>query len=348
MKPTILTIDNIHKSFGPTLALRGVSFEMSQGQIVALLGPSGCGKSTLLNIIAGLELPDRGDVRWNGASLAGVPPHQRGFGLMFQDYALFPHLDVGANVAFGLKMAKLNREVITNRVKEVLNLVGLAGFGSRDVNTLSGGEQQRVALARALALEPKLLMLDEPLGSLDRSLRERLMIELSDILRQTQQTALYVTHDQEEAFAIASQIVVMNLGQVAQIGTPQTIYREPASTFLARFLGLNNLLPGEVRIDDGKKMVHTPIGAFPISGDYTGEITVLLRPEMMKLNQKRGLQFTGIVVDRSFRGSMCRAIVDVDGVQLNVEIPCSQGDVPSPGSLIHLGFDPSEAIQVLA
>ena len=201
-----------------------MSFDVASSEIVCLLGPSGCGKTTLLNIIAGLEQPESGQVLVEGQDIAGTPVHRRGFGLMFQDLALFPHKNVRDNVAFGLRMANLAPQAIDLRVREVLELVGLAGFEQRDVNQLSGGEQQRVALARSLAPRPRLLMLDEPLSSLDRALRERLMNELRDILTRVGQTAIYVTHDQQEAFALADRVVILNAGRVAQIGTPQQVY----------------------------------------------------------------------------------------------------------------------------
>ncbi len=275
-----LSVENLHKSFGETQALAGVSFQVAQGEIVAVLGPSGCGKSTLLGIIAGLMPPDQGQLLWNGAPLGTTPPHLRGFGLMFQDLALFPHRDVFENVAFGLQMsqggaksilrragARQSQAQIRERVGDVLELVGLPSFEDRDVNTLSGGEGQRVALARSLAPRPRLLMLDEPLGSLDRNLRERLVLDLRKILHDSEQTALYVTHDQEEAFVIADRVVIMNAGMVEQIGTPRDIYRYPACAFVARFLGLTNLLEGEMRIcergSDLEKVLHTPLGDFP-------------------------------------------------------------------------------------
>src|SRR4030043_68153 len=191
---SILSITDVHKAFGKNVAFDGISFNVDEGEIVALLGPSGCGKSTLLSIIAGLILPDKGDVLWNGISLKDTPPHKREFGLMFQDFALFPHLNVYANIAFGLKMAHKDPVNIDSQVHEMLSLVGLPDFSKRDVNTLSGGEQQRIALARALSPHPRLLMLDEPLGSLDRNMRERLVVDLRGFFHQMRQTAIYVTH----------------------------------------------------------------------------------------------------------------------------------------------------------
>jgi ABC-type Fe3+/spermidine/putrescine transport system ATPase subunit len=339
-----LTLDNLHKSFGKTRALEGVSFQVDLGEIVAVLGPSGCGKSTLLAIIAGLEAPDQGQVSWGGVSLSGVPPYQRGFGLMFQDYALFPHRNVYENVAFGLRMARLPRAKIETRVSQVLELVGLPGFGLRDVNTLSGGEAQRVALARSLAPYPRLLMLDEPLGSLDRNLRERLVIELGHILRHSHQTAIYVTHDQEEAFVIADRIVVMNGGRVEQIGSPQRIYRKPESVFVARFLGLTNLVPG--RIDSTRQVVDTPFGAFAFTSQFDGPVTVLLRPDSVNLNHEGPSHLTGTIIQTSFRGETCRVTLAVDDLSLVFNLP-STAALPGSGERLQISYDPAQAIQVL-
>lgn len=341
---TGLKIANIHKSFGETPALNGVSFDVARGEIVALLGPSGCGKSTLLSIIAGLEPPDSGKISWDGQSLENAATHKRSFGLMFQDYALFPHKNVGANVAFGLEMAKWSQEEINVRVSETLDLVGLAGYAQRDVSTLSGGEQQRVALARSLAPHPRLLMLDEPLGSLDRALRERLLIELGGILRSTQQTAIYVTHDQEEAFTLADRIVVMNQGQIAQIGTPQEIYQHPVSEFVARFLGFSNIMPGEYR--DG--WLQTEIGNFEIDeiniqkNLKSNHLVLLLRPDAMQLDGSSVYQIEGIVRERAFRGSLSRVKVEIEGTALTFEFP-SATPLPKTGELIELSFNPRMA-----
>jgi len=340
-----LQIVGIEKSFGETRAVYGVSFDVKLAEIVAVLGPSGCGKSTILSIISGLEKADRGELYWNGSSMEGVPTHKRGFGLMFQDFALFPHMNVYDNVAFGLRMSGLAESEIRPRVEQALELVRLPGFGHRDVNTLSGGEQQRVALARSLAPKPMLLMLDEPLGSLDRTLREGLLIELSEILELTHQTTIYVTHDQEEAFTLANRIVVMNAGRVEQVDTPQSIYRRPASPFVARFLGLGNLLPGEVKYLDSKPVIFTEIGLLPSIDSTPGKVTVLLRPDAVRLDGRGPYKLEGRLVKCSFRGNSCRAIVEVNGHDLSFEFPSSTA-LPEPGGVVRLTFEPDEALQV--
>jgi ABC-type Fe3+/spermidine/putrescine transport system ATPase subunit len=341
-----LTVSGISKSFGEIRALDDISFAVNPGEIVAVLGPSGCGKSTLLAIIAGLEIPNAGDVRWDGEILKGVPPHLRGFGLMFQDYALFPHRNVTENVAFGLQMAGLDINNVRSRVSAALNLVGLSGLETRDVNSLSGGEQQRVALARSLAPEPQLLMLDEPLGSLDRTLRERLLLELKDILRHLHQTAIYVTHDQEEAFAIADRVVVMNIGTVAQIGTPQEIYSHPASIFVARFLGLDNLFTCHLREIDGRFLVETPIGDLPVHAESPSPVIVLIRPDAARLDDHGELEREGRLIETSFRGNTCRAVIEINGSLLTFEF-LSTEPLPAIGERVQLSFNPAQAIQIL-
>ena len=348
-----LSIIDIHKSFGTTRALDGVTFEVAEGEIVALLGPSGCGKSTLLAIVAGLEMPDSGDVGWDGQSLRGLAPHRRGFGLMFQDYALFPHMNVRQNVAFGLRWEGRSAAEIAARVTEVLGLVGLPGFERREVDTLSGGEQQRVALARALAPQPRLLMLDEPLGSLDRTLRERLLDDLPRILRGSQgngrserraQTTLYVTHDQEEAFAVADRVVLMNAGAVVQEGAPQDLYSSPNSAFVARFLGLTNLLEG-TPASDGTRAVETAVGRLPVTEPLRGKATVLIRPDSARIDGEGTAALEATVVQKTFRGGLTQLDVVTNGVSLRFDFP-SQMSLPRPGERIRIGL-PADAIQVI-
>lgn len=244
----LLRVENVSKQYDNAPLLREISFGVAAGEIVCLLGPSGTGKTTLLRIIAGLEDADAGRVMFDDRDMTGVPPHERGFGMMFQDLALFPHKNVFDNVAFGLRMMRGSRSAsadeITTRVNEALELVGLdaAKFAQRDVNRLSGGEQQRVALARTIAPRPRLIMFDEPLGALDRILREDLVGELRALLKRLHITAIYVTHDQDEAFAIADRLVLLNGGRIEQMGTPNELYAHPANAFVARFMGLTNLV----------------------------------------------------------------------------------------------------------
>lgn len=345
-----LSLHGLVKHFGATRAVDGVSFEVAPGEVVALLGPSGCGKSTLLSLIAGLETPDNGDVRWDRRSLRDLPSHRRAFGLMFQDLALFPHLDVAGNVGFGLDVTGEDPGRARARVRQVLEWVGLDGFGDRRVDTLSGGEQQRVALARTLAPAPRLVMLDEPLGALDRTLRERLLEDLAGILRRAaggaSQTALYVTHDQEEAFALADRVVIMQQGRVAQAGTPEALYRRPASAFVARFLGLNNLLEGTAGEGPAGFSAETPLGRIPLPAPARGPVTLLLRPDAAHLGGEGALSIEGRVVGRSFRGSLARLTIECRGLLLRFDFHSGQ-PLPASGETARLALDP-EGVQVLA
>src|SRR5664280_1203924 len=237
----MLEVSGIAVNYGAVVAVDGVDLTVPDGDVIALLGPSGCGKSTLLRAVAGLEPVAAGRICWDGANLAGVPVHRRGFGLMFQDGVLFPHRDVAGNIAYGLRFTRLGRDDATQRVAELLELVGLEGYGSRRVSTLSGGEAQRVALARALAPRPRLLLLDEPLAALDRSLRERLLADLKSVLTSTATTALFVTHDQGEAFAVADRVAVMRSGSIRQQGTPREVWTEPADEWVAGFVGYTSV-----------------------------------------------------------------------------------------------------------
>lgn len=336
----------LKKHFGETRAVDGVSFNVSPGEIFAVLGPSGCGKSTLLELIAGLITPEAGEVRWGDRSIAGVPPHRRGFGLMFQDLALFPHMDVHANVSFGLRMVGLPGDQVAARVREVLELVDLAAFAHREVTNLSGGEQQRVALARALAPEPRLLMLDEPLGSLDRALRERLMIELHRILKDIGQTSIYVTHDQEEAFAMADRVAIMRAGRFLRVDEPQEIYRKPETLFVARFLGMKNILWGEVFSADGRAMARTSLGEIPIPEAQAEAVHVLLRPDAAGIGGAGEIALAGRVLERSFRGGTYRAVIEIDGQELSFDFP-SRAPVPEAGQSVRFTLDAEQGVQLL-
>jgi ABC-type Fe3+/spermidine/putrescine transport system ATPase subunit len=347
----LLQVRHLTKSYGDTFFPHDISFSVDEGDILCLLGPSGCGKTTLLRIIAGLETPDSGQVLFEGRDIRDVPVHQRNFGLMFQDQALFPHKNVFENMAFGLRMQRLPEQEIRERVAEVLNLVGMVGFEKRDVNELSGGEQQRVALARSLAPRPRLLMLDEPLGSLDRTLRERLMNELRTILKRVGVTAIYVTHDQQEAFAVADRVVIMNQGRKVQEGKPEEVYQRPATEFVARFLGLTNLLRATVlNVGKGCAEIETEIGRMEIGSLGFGnwqlgiETTVLIRPEAAILPE-RGCPpgadnvIEGTLVERSFRGDHYRLLVrHADGLEMAFTVEAMATDLPRPGEGIRLAL----------
>lgn len=265
----MLTVTGLVVRYGDRAALDGVDLEVADGEVVCVLGPSGCGKSTLLRAVAGLEPSAAGTIAWDGRDLARMPPHRRNLGLMFQDHPLFPHRDVLGNVVFGLRMQHVPAARARARAQELLALVGLAGYERRRVAELSGGEQQRVALARALAPAPRLLMLDEPLGSLDRRLRDRLVVDLRSLFVQLGLTALFVTHDHDEAFAVADHVAVMRAGRIEQFGTPAEVWQRPATEFVARFLGYNvtgALGPGRVAVrPDGLHLA--PAG--PVSGVVT-------------------------------------------------------------------------------
>ena len=318
----MLTVNSLNKTYENTPLLKGISFSVADGETICLLGASGSGKSTILRIIAGLEQPESGDVAWDGVSLTGLPAHQRRFGLMFQDYALFPHLDVFNNVAFGLtldfripklwqwpRVAKIEegaggrqahsrkagknlQSPIHQRVAECLALVHLTGFAKRRVAELSGGEQQRVALARALAPNPRLLMLDEPLGALDRALKESLLDELRHILHQTGIPAIYVTHDQQEAFTLADRVILLRDGEIAQAGSPPEVFAKPADGWVASFLGLGNVVkPGEA--DGALHLERLDIHK-----------TLLLRPQAELVSE--GGVVSGVVADVVFHGDSFR------------------------------------------
>ncbi|MBL8100701.1 MAG: ABC transporter ATP-binding protein [Anaerolineales bacterium] len=258
----MLELRNISKTFNQKNILKNVSFKIKKGETICLLGASGSGKSTILKMIAGLDFPDGGQILFNKIDLSSTPPHLRDFGLVFQDFNLFPHLNVFDNIAFGLKMRNLSEDKIKLRVAVLLIQIGLSGFENRKVNELSGGEQQRIALARALATQPRLLMLDEPLGALDKSLKDDLLNQLRNILHETKIPAIYVTHDAEEAFAIADRILILHDGIIIRDDTPEEIWKNPKYVTVAKTLGIGNVIEGEVI---AKNKVKTEFGIFDIN-----------------------------------------------------------------------------------
>jgi len=335
----MLRVEGAVVRFGGAIAVHGVDLEVGAGETLAILGPSGCGKTTLLRAIAGLQPLDAGRITWDGADLAAVPPHQRRFGLMFQEYALFPHRDVGGNVAFGLRMAGVRGDERRRRVDEVLDLVRLGDLRDRRVAGLSGGEQQRVALARALAVEPRLLMLDEPLGALDRPWRERLLREIRSLLDAAHLPALYVTHDHEEAFALAERIGVMRAGRLVQVGAVAEVWRHPADEWTATFLGFGPAVDAV----NGRHGLVTPWGALPTRGPvaHDTDVRVVLRPDAARLDASGAVP--GKVVYRAFGGDRAELTVEAGGVALRVRVP--DRDAPAAGASVRLAID-DEAVLV--
>ena len=310
----MLRVENVTVRFGDTVALDEATLEVAEGEVVALLGPSGSGKSTLLRVVAGLERPDAGRVLLAGEDATGVPPHRRGIGVVFQDQALFQHRDVTGNIAFGLRMRGAPRAEIERRVRELLELVGLSGFEHRSLATLSGGERQRVALARALAPEPSVLLLDEPLGSLDRRLRDRLLDDLERLFDTLGVTVLSITHDLAEAFALGDRVAILREGRIVQTGTPDELWTRPASEEIARFLGLSNVRDG-----------------------------VVVRPESVRVVKDAGGD--GVVEAAVRQGPTVKLVVRVGGGEV-LEAAVTASDHPQPGDRVRVEIDPAGVVEV--
>jgi len=325
---TSLELDGLVREFGPTTAVDDVSLRVADGEFFTLVGPSGCGKTTTLRLIAGFEQPDAGDVRFGGESVAGVPPEDRDVGIVFQSYALFPHMTVGENVAYGLRFRDPPGGVSTaERVAELLELVGLPDAQDRDPSALSGGQQQRVALARALAPGPSVLLLDEPMSALDARLRERLRGKVREIQRELDTTTVYVTHDQEEALSISDRVAVMHDGGVEQVGTPEAVYREPTTRFVAEFVGDNNVLDGTASpLETVGSSVSVGPAAFDVAESAVGNVAIGLRPEALSFGS--GGNELDVVVERAeFLGDAYKVYCDWHGTQLLVKTT----DAPEQG-----------------
>ena len=325
---TFLSLRNVSRSFGSTSAVSDVSLDVDQGEFFGLLGPSGCGKTTTLRMIAGLEKPDGGRIEFQGADITALPPEQRGFGMVFQNYALFPHLNVFENVAFGLRARQQSKEAIAQRVEGALELVQLAGYAKRGVDELSGGQQQRVAIARAIAIEPALLLFDEPLSNLDVSLREDTRRELRELVKRLGLTAVYVTHDQEEAFALCDRISVMVGGKLMQTGRPRELYEQPADISVAGFLGRNNLIramrlsssktnEGEFKTLEGGHTLRLPVNHDELS-PLNKPVYLSIRPEhvQISLEQNRDVvnALRGTIREIVFAGATSTVRVDASGL----------------------------------
>jgi len=336
-------LDGVAREYGDTVGVRDLSLSVREGEFFTLVGPSGCGKTTTLRLLAGFETPTRGTVRFGGRDVAGVPPEDRDVGVVFQNYALFPHMTVGENVAYGLQFADppggASRD---ERVAELLELVDLPGMAERDPDTLSGGQRQRVAMARALAPGPDLLLLDEPMSALDAKLRERLRVQVRQLQQDLGITTVYVTHDQEEALAVSDRVAVMRDGRPEQVGTPQAIYREPASEFVADFVGDNNVLTGEVVERDGSTAdvrvdgTTLSVGTGGVPVDPGDRLTFCVRPEHLRLNGGHN-SLDATVTSAEFLGETTRVHLAWQGRELLVRT------TDPPEGDVTVGFDPGDA-----
>ena len=338
----IIDLKNISKSYGGDPVLKNINLYIRDKEFVTLLGPSGCGKTTTLRIIGGFEQPDEGDVYFLSERINDVPPYKRSVNTVFQRYALFPHLNVYENVAFGLRVAKVKNDEISKRVKETLALVNLKGFEKRAVTTLSGGQQQRVAIARALVNNPKVLLLDEPLAALDLKLRKDMQNELKALHERTGITFIYVTHDQEEALTMSDTIVVMADGRIQQIGTPTDIYNEPKNAFVADFIGESNILDG-VMIDDYRaKFAGVEFKCLDSGFDKNEPVDIVVRPEDVDIVPAEKGMLKGTVTGVTFKGVHWEIIVDIKGFKWMIQTT----DYCAPDSVIGVYIEP-DAIHVM-
>jgi len=350
MADAILELDRLAKRFGRTVTADRLSLTVSRGEFFTFLGPSGSGKSTILRMVAGLVAPDSGRILIDGKDVASVPPWRRNLGMMFQQYAVFPHMNVSENVGYGLKVRGAPREEISRRVAEMIELVGLAGLAGKSVSNLSGGEQQRVALARALAPSPRMLLLDEPLSALDEKIRRAMQAELSDVHKRTGTTFLYVTHDQEEALTMSSRVAVLNGGAMAQCDEPERLYKRPRTRFVADFFRDCNVLEAAPLggADNARmyRLAGTPIEAAAADDVATGGTHIAIRSENVHIGpdaEERSFRLPGVLVESTYRGTVLEYVVELgDGQRL---VATTTRHIPvTPGSAVTVGFDPDAVV----
>ncbi|MBQ6752395.1 MAG: ABC transporter ATP-binding protein [Clostridia bacterium] len=337
-KKTIIELKDISVAFGDQTVLQNLNLYIRDGEFVTLLGPSGCGKTTTLRIIAGFQEPDAGEVIFEDKCINGVPAHERQVNTIFQRYALFPHLNVYDNVAFGLRIRKMPESEIKKKVEEMLELVDLKGFNRRSIDSLSGGQQQRIAIARALAVDPRVLLLDEPLGALDLKLRKDMQVELKNIQQRLGITFIYVTHDQEEALSMSDTIVVMDHGEIQHIGTPEDIYNEPANAFVADFIGESNILDGVMKKDFKIEFSGHVFDCVDKGFKEDELVDVVIRPEDVDITSHDKGMISGVVTNVTFKGVHYEIIVDVKGFKWMIQTT----DFAAVGDEIGLLIKPDE------
>jgi spermidine/putrescine transport system ATP-binding protein len=302
MEKRLIDIINVSKEIAGTVILKEINLFVRKNEFVTLLGPSGCGKTTTLRMIGGFESPTKGELLFDGKSMLNVPIHKRNINTVFQKYALFPHMNIGENIGFGLKIKKVDKKDIDYKVESMLEIVNLKGFASRNINSLSGGQQQRVAIARALVNEPEVLLLDEPLGALDLKLRKEMQVELKNIQKNLGITFIYVTHDQEEALTMSDTIAIMNKGEMQQIGTPQDIYNEPKNAFVASFIGDSNVVEGLMIEDFLVEINGAKFQCIDSGFGNNVDVEVVIRPEDIEIMPKAQGQIEGVVTNITFKG----------------------------------------------
>ncbi|MEG0250000.1 MAG: ABC transporter ATP-binding protein [Peptostreptococcus sp.] len=338
MKNKLIELKNISKSFDDNTVLDNFNLTINENEFLTLLGPSGCGKTTLLRIIAGFEFADEGDVYFGGYKVNSVPAYQRNINTVFQKYALFPHMDVYDNIAFGLKIKKLDKETIDEKVKNMLGLVSLSGYEKRSVTSLSGGQQQRVAIARALVNEPKVLLLDEPLGALDLKLRQEMQSELKKIQKKLGITFIFVTHDQEEALSMSDTIVVLDKGVIQQIGSPVDIYNEPQNAFVANFIGESNIVDGVMHNDFDVEFCGKKFECVDKGFEKDERVEVVIRPEDISMVSAQEGMLKGIVKSSIFKGVHYEIEVEENGRKWLL-----QNTKSAPvGSVLGMSFTPED------